>query len=101
MGVLRPVVQILRLAMLHTVHQPSVGHSFRKNLLRSGGSRLGFALLLKYFTLLGRFPTGRPELAEEAVGFVACQVRVQASELLGARQRNADEADRRGLTPLF
>jgi hypothetical protein len=68
---------------------------------RSGGSRLGFALLLKYFTLLGRFPTGRPELAEEAVGFVACQVRVPASELLGARQRNADEADRRGLTPLF
>jgi hypothetical protein len=48
---------------------------------KSGASRLGFALLLKHFTLAGRFPTGRSELADEAVEFVARQVEVPAAEL--------------------
>ena len=48
---------------------------------RSGASRLGFALLLKYFTQAGRFPAGRSELADEMVEFVASQVKVPPSEL--------------------
>jgi len=48
---------------------------------KSGASRLGLALLLKHFTLAVRFPTGRNELADEAVEFVARQVEVPAAEL--------------------
>nr|WP_255357040.1 DUF4158 domain-containing protein [Pseudonocardia sp. EC080625-04] len=46
-----------------------------------GATRLGFALLLKFFVRAGRFPSGRSELADEVVGFVAGQVGVPASEL--------------------
>ncbi len=46
-----------------------------------GATRLGFALLLKFYTQHGRFPRGRAELLDEAVAFVAGQVRVPASEL--------------------
>jgi hypothetical protein len=42
---------------------------------------LGFAVLLKFYTLCGRFPRGRGELADEAVEFVARQVGVPAAEL--------------------
>lgn len=46
-----------------------------------GATRLGFALLLKFFVRAGRFPTGRSELGDEVVEFVARQVGVLASEL--------------------
>ena len=46
-----------------------------------GATRLGFALLLKFFVRAGRFPTGRSELGDEA------------DTLTGP--------DRRGLSPLF
>ncbi|MGH3569775.1 MAG: DUF4158 domain-containing protein [Pseudonocardia sp.] len=48
---------------------------------KSGATRLGFAVLLKYFTLAGRFPSGRSAVADEAVEFVARQVGVSAAEL--------------------
>jgi Transposase. len=48
---------------------------------KRGSARLGFAILLKFYTRHGRFPRGRAEVADEAVGFVARQVGVAASEL--------------------
>jgi hypothetical protein len=48
---------------------------------KSGATRLGFGLLLKFFTRMGRFPSGRAELADEVVEFVARQVGVAASDL--------------------
>ena len=48
---------------------------------KRGPTRLGFALLLKFFTQYGRFPEGRSELPDEAVEFVARQVKVPASDL--------------------
>lgn len=48
---------------------------------KSGATRLGFALLLKFFGRRGRFPSGRGELPVEVVEFVARQVGVAASEL--------------------
>jgi hypothetical protein len=41
---------------------------------KRGPTRLGFALLLKFYTRAGRFPRGRGELADEAVAFVARQI---------------------------
>jgi hypothetical protein len=48
---------------------------------KRGPTRLGFALLLKFFTQYGRFPEGRSELPDEAVERVARQVEVPASDL--------------------
>jgi hypothetical protein len=48
---------------------------------KRGPARLGFALLLKSCTWHGRFPAGRAELPDEAVAFVAKQVKVPASDL--------------------
>ena len=48
---------------------------------KRGPTRLGFALLLKFYTRSGRFPRGRAELPDEAVAFVARQVGVPASDL--------------------
>jgi hypothetical protein len=48
---------------------------------KRGATRLGFALLLKFYTRLGRFPRGRGELPEQAVEFVARQVDVDPDEL--------------------
>ena len=48
---------------------------------RRGATRLGFALLLKYYTLNGRFPRGRSEFPDEVLGFVARQMKVLAAEL--------------------
>ncbi|MEU5943672.1 DUF4158 domain-containing protein [Micromonospora sp. NPDC047548] len=48
---------------------------------KRGPTRLGFALLLKFYTLVGRFPRGRGELPDEAVEFVGRQVGVEPSEL--------------------
>ncbi|WP_103382797.1 Tn3 family transposase [Pseudonocardia dioxanivorans] len=48
---------------------------------KTGATRLGFALLLKFFVRAGRFPSGRSELGDEVVEFVAGQVGVSGSEL--------------------
>jgi hypothetical protein len=48
---------------------------------KRGPTRLGLALLLKFFTPCGRFPEGRPELPDEAVEWVARQVKVPPSDL--------------------
>ena len=48
---------------------------------KRGAARLGFALLLMYFTRHARFPRGRSEFGAEVVDFVARQVGVEASEL--------------------
>ncbi|MFF0658732.1 DUF4158 domain-containing protein [Micromonospora tulbaghiae] len=49
---------------------------------KRGPTRLGFALLLKFYTRAGRFPRGRGELPDEAVEFVARQVGVDSAELV-------------------
>ncbi|MDX2524732.1 Tn3 family transposase [Streptomyces europaeiscabiei] len=48
---------------------------------KRGATRLGFAVLLKFYTQYGRFPRNRTELPGEAVEFVARQVQVPALEL--------------------
>ena len=48
---------------------------------KRGPTRLGSALLLKFYARAGRFPRGRAELDDDAVAFVACQVGVPASDL--------------------
>ncbi|MDX6240057.1 MAG: hypothetical protein QOG10_4877 [Kribbellaceae bacterium] len=48
---------------------------------KRGATRLGFVLLLKFYTRLGRFPRGRAEISDDAVRFVADQIKVPASEL--------------------
>ncbi|SUP61771.1 transposase [Streptomyces griseus] len=48
---------------------------------KRGATRLGFAVLLKFYTQFGRFPRNRTELPGEAVEFVARQVQVPALEL--------------------
>ncbi|MFM9809061.1 DUF4158 domain-containing protein [Streptomyces scabiei] len=48
---------------------------------KRGATRLGFAVLLKFYTQYGRFPLNRTELPGEAVEFVARQVQVAAWEL--------------------
>ncbi len=46
-----------------------------------GATKLGFALLLKFYGRYGRFPRGTTELRSEAMEFVAAQVKVPASDL--------------------
>lgn len=48
---------------------------------KRGATRLGFALLLKFFTRHGRFPRGGVDLPGEVVAFVAKQVQVEPSDL--------------------
>lgn len=48
---------------------------------KRGSTRLGFALLLKFYVRRGRFPRGRSELPDEAVAFVGKQVGVPPGEL--------------------
>ena len=48
---------------------------------KTGVTRLGFALLLKFFELEGRFPRSAAELPASAVDYVAAQVKVPASAL--------------------
>jgi hypothetical protein len=48
---------------------------------KRGATRLGFALLLKFYVRHGRFPRGRGELPDPVVRFVADQVKVPAAEL--------------------
>jgi len=46
-----------------------------------GATKLGFALLFKFYGRYGRFPRGRSELKSEAVEFVASQVKARAADL--------------------
>jgi hypothetical protein len=48
---------------------------------KRGATRLGFVLLLKFYIQHGQFPRGRGALPDDAVRFVADQVKVPASEL--------------------
>src|SRR5260370_35823104 len=48
---------------------------------RAGPAKLALALWLKFFTQYGRFPDGRSELHDDAVAYVAAQVKVPASDL--------------------
>jgi hypothetical protein len=47
---------------------------------KAGGTRLGFALTLKFLLWRGRFPRGRHELADDVLDHVARQVGVAAGE---------------------
>src|SRR4051794_29819965 len=46
---------------------------------KTGSTRLGFALLLKFFEIEARFPRGAEEFPDAAVGYVAEQVNVAAA----------------------
>jgi hypothetical protein len=46
---------------------------------KRGATRLGFALLLKFYTWRGRFPRGRAEFPAKVVEFVARQMQAPAS----------------------
>jgi len=48
---------------------------------KRGASALGFALLLKHYSHVGRFPRGRSDLSDAVIEFVARQVGVDASDL--------------------
>lgn len=48
---------------------------------KRGATALGCALLLKYYSRHGRFPRGRADLPETAIGFVARQIAVDADAL--------------------
>jgi hypothetical protein len=48
---------------------------------KRSAAKLGFALLLKFFTAPGRFPVARRELPSGAVEFVAERLRAPASDL--------------------
>jgi Domain of unknown function (DUF4158) len=50
---------------------------------KTGATRLGFALLLKFFDLEGRFPVDAVELPAAVVNYVAQQVKVAPGELAG------------------
>ncbi|MFJ9845890.1 DUF4158 domain-containing protein [Kitasatospora sp. NPDC101155] len=47
---------------------------------KRGGTRVGFALLLKFYTRYGRFPRGRVDFPDEVVEFVARQMNVLAAD---------------------
>lgn len=47
---------------------------------KRGGTRVGFALLLKFYTRQGRFPRGRADFPDEVVEFVARQMNVPAAD---------------------
>ena len=48
---------------------------------KRGATRLGFALLLRFYTERGRFPRGRGEIPDGAVGYVARQVGVTSTDI--------------------
>ncbi|GAB0107311.1 Tn3 family transposase [Nocardia sp. JMUB6875] len=48
---------------------------------KRGTTRLGFAILLRFYTERGRFPRGRAEIADEAIDYVARQVGVERTEI--------------------
>ena len=48
---------------------------------KTGATRLGFAMLLKHLIWKGQFPRGPSDLPDEAVEFVARQVKVPAADI--------------------
>jgi TnpA family transposase len=48
---------------------------------KRGATKLGFALLLRYYTERGRFPRGRSEIPDAAVDYMARQVEVDPTEI--------------------
>lgn len=62
-------------------HWTLVGDELGQVAGKRGATRLGFALLLKFYARHGRFPRGRGELPDEAVAYVARQVGVPSSDL--------------------
>lgn len=48
---------------------------------KRGATRLGFALLLRFYTERGRFPRGRSEIPDSAVEYVARQLGVSPKEI--------------------
>ncbi len=46
---------------------------------KSGPGRLGFAAMLKFFQVHGRFPAGKSEVRVEAIGYLAQQMKTVAS----------------------
>jgi Domain of unknown function (DUF4158) len=56
---------------------------------KTGATRLGFGLLLKFFELEARFPQDRSELPAAAVAFVAEQLGVAANELAVSAARSS------------
>jgi hypothetical protein len=62
-------------------HWTLVGDELGLRTGRTGPSKLGLALWLKFFIAEGRFPSGRSELPDEAVAWVARQVKVPASDM--------------------
>ncbi len=47
-----------------------------------GATRLGFAVLLKFFQFQGRFPSFKNEVADQAISFMAVQVGVVSEAYL-------------------
>jgi len=47
---------------------------------KTGATRLGFAVLLKFFQAEGRFPRHAQEIPESIVGYIAPQVGVESAE---------------------
>jgi hypothetical protein len=60
---------------------PLVGDELKQLSGRRGATKLGFALLLRFYAVAGRFPSGRSELPDQAVAYVARLVDVPASDL--------------------
>ena len=48
---------------------------------KRGATKLGFALMLRFYTERGRFPRGRSEIPDAAVEYVARQVGVERTEI--------------------
>lgn len=48
---------------------------------KRGATKLGFALMLRFYTEHGRFPRGRGEIPDNAVEYVARQVGVARTEI--------------------
>jgi len=48
---------------------------------KRGAPKLGFALMLRFYTEQGRFPRGRGEIPDAAIEYVARQVGVERTEI--------------------
>ena len=72
---------------------------------KTGATRLGFALMLKFFELEAQFPSARSDFAEVVVGFVARQVRVVAGEVVDyewdGRSASAHRVQIRGAITIY
>ena len=62
-------------------HFTLIGDELDQLCNKSGATRLGFAVLLKFLLWRGRFPQGRHELPDDAVAHLARQVRMPAEDL--------------------